>query len=87
MHAVQISVTFNDLEAAKGELPGLAAQVSGIPGSSAAHWVAFSGDRGTALVVFDSEEGARTLEGIARGATTESVTTQSIEVGEVLAQA
>jgi hypothetical protein len=87
MYAVIISVTFIDRSAAEGELVGLVSQVSGIPGFVAGYWVALSADKGTAMVVFDSEGSARALAAQAQSAPAGSVTTDSIEVGEVMGHA
>jgi hypothetical protein len=87
MHAVIISVTFNDRSAAQAELAGLVSQVSGVPGFVAGYWVALSEAKGTAMVVFDSEGSAQTLAALAQSAPAGSVTTDSIEVGEVMAHA
>jgi hypothetical protein len=87
MHAVVIPVRFNDRSAAEAELPGLVSQISGMPGFVAGYWLALSADRGTAMIVFESEDSARALGDTARGAPYSSVTPENIEVGEVLAHA
>jgi hypothetical protein len=69
------------------ELDGLVPQVSGMPGFVAGYWVSLSEDKGTSLVVFDSEESARAVVAMAENAPAMSVTTDSIEVGEVMAHA
>jgi len=66
---------------------GLVAQVSGMPGFVAGYWVAISQDKGTAMVVFDTEESAQALATMAHGAPAGAVTAGSIEVGEVMAHA
>jgi len=87
MHAVVIPATFNDRSAAEGELDGLVAQVSGMPGFVAGYGVAISQDKGTAMVVFDTEESAQALATTAHGAPAGAVTAGGIEVGEVMAHA
>ena len=87
MHAVLITVTINDQSAARGQLDGLVPQVSGMPGFVAGSWVALSQDKGTAMIVLDSEESAQSLVPVAQSAPPGAVTTQSIEVGEVMAHA
>jgi hypothetical protein len=87
MHAVLIPVEFTDVPAAKAELPDLIAQVSGMPGFVAGYWVGLEGGRGTAVIVFEAEEGAQALADVARRTPSESVTTGSVEVGEVWAHA
>jgi hypothetical protein len=57
-----------------------------MPGFVAGYWVATSPEKGTALVVFDSD-GAQALASIARGAPPGAVRTRNVEVGEVLAHA
>lgn len=85
MHAVVIPVRFNDRAAAESELPGVVSQVSSMPGFVAGYWLALSEERGTSLIVFESEEGAQTLANVAHGAPHQSVTPGNIEVGKVLA--
>ena len=89
MHAVFIPAKFNDgLSAAKSELPELVSQVSGVPGFVAGYWAAISDDHGTAVVVFESEDAARTFaESMPDAPSPGGVTIGSIEVGEVLGHA
>jgi heme-degrading monooxygenase HmoA len=87
MYAVVITVTFEDRSAAAAELEGLVSQVNGMPGFRAGYWVALSEDKGTSMIVFDSEDSARALAAMAENAPAAAVTTESIEVGEVLANA
>jgi len=87
MYAVIMNVTFIDRSAAEGELPELVSQVSRIPGFVAGYWVKLSADQGTATVVFESEEGAQAVAAQARSAPAGSVTTDSIEVGQVMGHA
>jgi hypothetical protein len=89
MHLVVIPAKFTDgLAAAKSELPGLVSQVSGVPGFVAGYWAAISGDHGTAVVVFESEEAARAFAAsMPDGPSPGGVTTGNIEVGEVLGHA
>ena len=88
MCATIVSVTFNDRSAAEGGLPGLLSQVSGVPGFVAGYRVALSADKGTAMVVFDSEASAQALAAQAQSAPPSgSVTTDSIEVGQVMGHA
>jgi len=58
-----------------------------MPGFVAGYWVAFAGDKGTAMVVFDSKDGPQALADVARNAPMGAVSTESIEVGEVIAHA
>jgi len=87
MYAVLIAVTFNDRSAATAELEGLVPQVSGMPGFVAGYWVSLSQDKGTAMIVFDSEDGAQALAAVAKGTPPGAVTSGTIEVGEVMAHA
>lgn len=87
MHAVVIEGTFNDRAGAEAELPDLVSRVSGMPGFVTGYWVASSDDRATAIVVFESEDGAHALANIARETPAGAVSTDTVEVGEVLAHA
>jgi hypothetical protein len=87
MHAVVINVTINDFPAAKAELDGIVPRVSGAPGFVAGYWVALSQDKGTSIVVYESEAAAQAGAAQARGTSPGAVTMDSIEVGEVIAHA
>jgi hypothetical protein len=87
VHAVVIDVTFNDASAAQAELSQLVPQVSAAPGFVAGYWIALSPNKGTSVVVFDSEESAQALAKMAEGAPAVAVTMDSIQVGEVMANA
>jgi hypothetical protein len=47
--------------------------------------VALGADRGTSVIVFDSQEAAQALANFAQGAPYGSVTADAIQVGEILA--
>jgi hypothetical protein len=86
MHAVVVSVTINDLEAAVHELrERVAPRVSEAPGFIAGYWVDLGGDRGTSIIVFESEEAARTAADQVRSP--EAVSIDSVTVGEVVVNA
>jgi len=87
MHAVVIDVTFTDFEGAKAELDELVPRVSSAPGFVAGYWIALSEEKGTSVVVFDSESSAKMFLGTMQGAPPMSVTIDSVEVGEVIADA
>ena len=87
MHAVIINVTINDRTAAQDELSELVPQVSAAPGFVAGYWIALSQDKGTSIVVFDSEASAQALLAQVGSAPAGTVTTESVEVGEVIAHA
>jgi hypothetical protein len=87
MHAVVVNVTINDPDAATAALRDqVVPQVSGAPGFVTGHWVGFDGGRGTAVIVFESADAARTAAAQAQ-APGDSVTFDSVEVGEVVANA
>jgi hypothetical protein len=87
MHAVVVNVTVRDQEAALSQLRDqVVPQVSGAPGFVAGYWVGLDGGRGTSIVVFESEEAARTAAAQAQ-APGEAVNFDSVEVGEVVANA
>jgi hypothetical protein len=87
VHAVVLNVTINDPEAATAALrEQVVPQVSGSPGFVAGYWVGLEGDRGTSVVVFESEDAARAAAAQAQPAG-EFVRFDSVEVGEVVASA
>lgn len=87
MHAVVLTVTVNDQEAARRALrEQVVPQVSGSPGFVAGYWVGLEGNRGTAVVVFESEDAARAAAAQAQ-TPGEFVRFDSVEVGEVVASA
>jgi hypothetical protein len=88
MHAVVVKVTLNDPEAARTELhERVVPTVSQAPGFQSGTWVQLSDSSGHALLVFDSAEAAQAAAGMAREGSSESVTIDSAEVGEVVASA
>jgi hypothetical protein len=88
MHALVFNVTIRDR--AQGEqflkeriVPGVAQ----LPGFVAGYWVNSGETQGVSLVVFESEEAARSaMEGGPRPPE-EAVTIDSVELGEVVAHA
>jgi hypothetical protein len=87
MHAVVLNVTINDPDAARAALRDqIVPQVSGTPGFVAGYWVGLDGGRGTSVVVFESEDAARSAAAQAQSPG-EFVTFDSVEVGEVVANA
>ena len=87
MHAVVLNVTVNDADAAPAVLwDQVVPQVSGTPGFVAGYWVRLDGGRGTAVVVFESEDAARSAAAEARPPG-DLMTFNSVEVGEVVANA
>ena len=86
MHAVVTRVSISDPEAAQATLESeVVPRVSQAPGFVAGHWVALGEGKGTAVIVFDSEDAARAAAD--RLQPPPSVSFDSVEVGEVVAQA
>jgi hypothetical protein len=87
MHAVVLNVTVNDADAAPAALQDqVVPQVSATPGFVAGYWVGLDGGRGTAVVVFESEDAARSAAAQAQ-LPGDFMTFDSVEVGEVVANA
>jgi hypothetical protein len=87
MHAVVLNVRVTDADAAAAALRDqVVPQVSGTPGFVAGYWVRLDGGRGTAVVVFESEDAARSAAAEAQppGAL---MTFDGVEVGKVVADA
>ena len=88
MYAVIIDVTLDDPAAAKAELPTqVIPMLKGIPDFVGGHWVALSEDRGTSICLFESEASAKALASQAESTPMPHITTQRIEVGEIMASA
>ena len=87
MHAVVFNVSFTDQAAAQGSLGELVPRVSGSPGFVAGYWIALSDHHGSSVIVFDSEAQAQALAAQAGSAPAGPVKLESIEVGEVVANA
>ena len=90
MHAVVGTVTIHDFE--RG-LPALREEivprVKTTPGLVNAYWLRSEDNRGTSVIVFESEEAARALAKMieTNGPPTDAVTLNSVEVREVVAHA
>jgi hypothetical protein len=87
MHAVVVRVTVNDPEASMRELreqvvPG----VSQAPGFVAGYWTRREGT-GLSMVIFESEEAANAMSERIPSIAQDTVTLESVEVREVVAQA
>jgi hypothetical protein len=87
VHAVIVSVTINDREAATSQLreqivPG----VSQAPGFVAGYWTRAEGS-GLSMVVFESEDAAKAMSETVPSLVTDAVTIKDIEVREVVAHA
>jgi hypothetical protein len=87
MHAVVLNVTVTDADAASAALRAqVVPEVSGTPGFVTGYWVRLDGGRGTAVVVFESEDAARSAAAEAQPPG-DLMTFDSVEVGEVVANA
>ena len=87
MHAVVLNVTVTDADAATAAVRDqVVPQVSGTPGFVTGYWVRLDGGRGTAVVVFESEDAARSAAAEAQPPG-DLMTFNSVEVGEVVANA
>ena len=87
MHAVVINVTVNERDTAIASLHSeVVPRISGLPGFVRGQWVALPGNKGSSIVVFESEQQAQDAseQVSARGP---EVTIDSVEVGEVVASA
>jgi hypothetical protein len=87
MHAVVVSVTVHDRDAAISELhEQVVPAVSAAPGFVAGYWTALPNGTGRGTIVFDSEGEAQAAAGQVQ-AQRAAVTIDSVEVGEVVANA
>jgi hypothetical protein len=87
MHAVVLNVTVTNADAAAAALRDqVVPQVSGTPGFVAGYWLRLDAGRGTAVVVFESEDAARSAAAEAQPPG-DLMTFDSVEVGEVVANA
>ena len=87
MHAVVVNVTINDPDGATAALRDqVVPQVKGAPGFVAGYWIGLDGGRGTSVVVFESEDAARSAAAQAQSPG-DFVTFDSVAVGEVVANA
>jgi hypothetical protein len=85
MHAVVVTVTVGDVEAAEKRLrEEIVPRVSQLPGAVAGYWTRSDGD-GLSMVVFDSEDAARAAADQVPEMASGPVTLQSVEVREVVA--
>jgi hypothetical protein len=91
MHAVVVNATISDFERARQALVEQGVpMVSQAPGFVAGYWTRSEDDRGLGLVVFESEEAARTVAQRVQSEgppDPEAVTLDSVEVREVVASA
>lgn len=89
MHAVVVRVTITDREAAEQRLNAeVVPRVSSSPGFQAGYWTSNdNGDNGLAMVIFDSQENARTAADRVPSTIPDDVTLDGVEVREVVASA
>ncbi len=87
MHAVVIKATITNRDALPTELSELVPVVSDAPGFLAGYWILLGGDQGISILVFDSEDRASIQALATQVAGSDAATIDSVEVGEVRAQA
>jgi hypothetical protein len=89
MHAVIVSVTINDGEAATQNLRSeVVPRVKQAPGFVAGYWVRIGGgDKGRGTIVLESEDAARAVASQVEANPNDAVTIDSVEVGEVVESA
>ena len=89
MHAVIVSVTVNDGEAATTQLRNeIVPRVKQAHCFVAGYWVRIEGgDKGRGTIVFDSEDNARAAAEQVQQQPAEAVTLDSVDVGEVVEHA
>jgi hypothetical protein len=88
MHAVVVRVSLSDDDSASLEAlrEQVVPRVSQAPGFVAGYWVRLEGEKqGSSVIVFDSEDNARSAGD--QFQPPEGVTLESLEVGEVVANA
>ena len=89
MHAVVIRVSIHDAENGEKELKEkVVPSVSGAPGFVAGYWTrSEDGSNGLSMLIFESEEAARTMSERVRDNAPDAVTLENVEVREVAASA
>jgi len=87
MHAVIVSVTITDPEAAGSVLrEQIVPRVSQAPGFVTGHWTR-KDNSGMSMIIFDSEEAANGMSEQIASTVPDEVTLESVEVREVVAHA
>jgi hypothetical protein len=89
MHAVLVKVSISDVEGSVKELrETVVPRISQLPGFVAGYWTrSGDGSNGRSMLVFESEEAARTAAERVGAAVPEGVTFEGAEVREVVASA
>jgi hypothetical protein len=85
VHAVVVTVTVKDRQAAEGELRELVPRISSAPDFVAGYWVATPDGHGHSIAVFESEDAAKAVAGQVRATNRDAVEIDSVQVGEVVA--
>ncbi len=88
MNAVVVRSTINDFEEGRRFLrEEVVPRVSQAPGFVTAHWVRLEENKGTSMLVFESEEAARAVADQINPPPSGAVTLNSVDVGEVVEHA
>ena len=89
MHAVLVKVSISEVEGSEKALrETVVPRVSQMPGFVAGYWTrSADGSNGRSMIVFESEDAARTAAERIGGSVPEGVTFESAEVREVVASA
>jgi hypothetical protein len=84
MHALMISVTFTDRDAALGEeLDALVKFTCSQPGFISGHWIAMPDNTGEAMIVFGKAEDAEAFAAEIAHMPPSSAAINSVRIGEV----
>ena len=85
MHAVVVSVTINEPEAALANLrENVVPATSGAPGFVSGTWFNAGEGKGSSVIVYETEEAARTVAGLVHAPPDGAVTIDSVDVREVV---
>jgi hypothetical protein len=90
MHAVVTNVTINDATVGTARLRDeIVPRLAAAPGFVAGYWVRLPDNKGSSTAVFESETAAQAMVDMIRGRpeVDDSVTIDSMEIGEVVANA
>ena len=89
MHAVVVTVTINDVEAATRFLrEEIVPRISQAPGFVTGYWARIEGgNQGTSMVIFESEDAARQVKEHLQPPPDDTAVLESVEIGEVVANA
>jgi hypothetical protein len=90
MHAVVVQVSIKDFDRSREFLTSqVVPRASQAPGFVAGYWARMPDDHGRSMIMFESEEGAQAAKQMIEAGASEndSVELESVEVGEVVANA